>query len=66
MMKPYAAKDCTGTMSIQQEINNIAKSLGDEWPKLITDTKWREEIRQQLRKSTTEWCDYRAKTCVCP
>lgn len=60
----YLPTGCTGTYSIQREINRIASSESN-WPELIQDKVWREATRQQLRSSISEWCDYRANQCSC-
>lgn len=60
-----AKPTCRGTRSIQNEINKIAKDSGKDWAKKIRDMVWREKTRQLLRKNDTDWCDYKAGTCVC-
>lgn len=58
---------CYGKYSIQQQINSIIQNdYPKDWAKLIQDTAFREELRQQLREATSEgWCDYREKECAC-
>lgn len=70
-----AGKRCRGQYSIQLEINNIAHTEGGavsdlnpkgvKWSKLIKDKAWREMVRQQLRATGQQWCDYRADECAC-
>ena len=60
------AKRCRGQHSIQNEINNIAKSEGDGWQQRIQDKEWREATRLALRESNSEgWCDYKEEECAC-
>lgn len=57
---------CKGKYSIQKEINRITKEEHPtEWAKLIQDKKWRESIRQKLRETPAQWCDYKAHECAC-
>ena len=57
---------CRGTNSIQNHINQIAKDEGDRWQQRIHDKEWREVIRLELRKASSEgWCDYKVNECAC-
>lgn len=58
-------KHCRGQKSIQNEINNIAKSEGDGWQQRIQDKEWREATRLELRKLKDDWCDYKEDQCSC-
>lgn len=61
-----AGKRCRGQYSIQAEINKAAKELGGkDWAKLIQNKAWREKIRNQLRTTPADWCDYKAGECAC-
>lgn len=59
-------KRCKAEYSIQREINAIARDEGGKgWARLVTDAKWREEMRLALRSTPAKWCDYRANECAC-
>jgi phage-related protein len=67
-MRTYQATGegkCQGQYSIQAEINRIIKDSSPDWAKKIQDLKYREAVRQKLRKTNTDWCDYKSKTCAC-
>lgn len=61
-----SGEKCHGRYSIQNEINQIAKTdHPDNWSKLIRDPRWREETYRQLKDISSEWCDYKTNQCYC-
>lgn len=61
----YSEDTCEGSQSIQCEINRLAKNSSGEWAKKVNSETWREAVRQKLQQQTTDWCDYKAGTCMC-
>lgn len=74
---PLTTKPCRAQYSIQQTINRLAVKFGGhqseynpegvKWSKLISDSDWRDMMRQVLLKKAPDakWCDYKAGKCAC-
>lgn len=43
----------------------IKNEYPKDWARMIRDNAERERIRLMLRATDSEWCDYKAGTCVC-
>jgi hypothetical protein len=59
---------CHGQYSIQREINNIIWAeypKPEDWRPRIKSRRFRNAIKAELLRITTEWCDEDMRTCAC-